>query len=553
MNQSKKQAAQAAFILAAAGVLTACASTSPNLASPQPSIDAQAALGQAVKSQMYSSFSYQTDFYVSNQLQVKHLETASPEQLAAADNPNDRCEHEHDQAYVALLNRIDVQEADFLAVKKTYQDCVSQNNQAAELDLEAFLQETEGLDEDARMALLLEAYQDPAQTQDGDVDYDSDHTALDLKKSQLIDAYLIQPSKFSIQGSYQPLAGKITSLPTWDYQAKNLTAHINQPFYFDLKKGVIYIWADHLAVMNGMALDKQLGNNWQNKWLALPLNDGSLPASFAKDFMGFIIQAQKDSFYSLDKLDFQWVEPKTVLQLPHLMENLPQEAQDVIQKTTNIIKKNPSHASRTYARYVFADSLKNAIIGAYPEFSPEVYYDERQIVEGESVIHVFNATDNPINNNHNQSGLNSRLLLQLLVNYLDTLTDSYQESLLQPPLETPYEPLSHYGIKGGQINWVHHRYYLNENSLTDRTTGQTYPILVDSLTTISPSVNSRLQHLPKDAQTPTATNSVNLFDYAEQLSERIALGQDSYLAGLFGLIFGGEEMPLDEPLDDLDK
>ena len=138
MNQSKKQAAQAAFILAAAGVLTACASTSPNLASPQPSIDAQAALGQAVKSQMYSSFSYQTDFYVSNQLQVKHLETASPEQLAAADNPNDRCEHEHDQAYVALLNRTDVQEADFLAVKKTYQDCVSQNNQAAELTLKRF-------------------------------------------------------------------------------------------------------------------------------------------------------------------------------------------------------------------------------------------------------------------------------------------------------------------------------------------------------------------------------------------------------------------------------
>lgn len=65
----------------------------------------RARLNQALKNHMRSNFSYQSQILMDNDERLQALQSASTEQLAASDVADERCEHEHDAAYVELMKK----------------------------------------------------------------------------------------------------------------------------------------------------------------------------------------------------------------------------------------------------------------------------------------------------------------------------------------------------------------------------------------------------------------------------------------------------------------
>ncbi len=546
---------------------TGCATTQPYTASN--SADAQSALGDAMAGQLRSSFGYQTDVYVSNAIREDALANASDEQKQASEDKSVVCEDEHDRAYIALTKKLMAEQGkkaeditagdEHEAIKQAYKDCLDARGDLTglkEFDFEAFFDKTTDMDAESQFDLLyqeMQAFDQDAQStqpkSDYLPDYDSDHTALDAKKAELAKAYLFEPTHIQVKGQYQPLVGVFTALPSFDYQAKNISTHLNQPIHVDLKNGDIYLWADNFAMINSELLDKKLGNQWQNKWLKLPLNDGSLPDDFAKTFMKLLIQAKKESFLSLGATSFRYVDADTVLQTPYLSQNLPTDALSIIQKSPTIVQSNPSEDAKRFADYVFADTLYNGILQAYPQLVPQMTMDERVIADGESLIVVSEvATAEPSADAQPTTKLNSKLMLNLLLAYLAGVSDNYISSPNATNTSTPYAPLSHYGIQGNRVNWIHQRQYLTKTNLkggqlSSDTISSQQPVLMDLFTTITPSPKRVFERLPAHAVTPTDANSVNLFDYSNELIERLKTGDDKYLKAMLALITGESEAP----------
>lgn len=110
---------------------------------------------------------------------------------------------------------------------------------------------------------------------------------------QVIEHYLTTPLKVSSSGNFRPLMGQVSLLPQVAYRFGTVELMINQPMVVDIKSEAVYLWADNFAFANATWIDKQLGDKWHNKWLMLPLNDGSLPKDFVKDLGRAYRNAQK--------------------------------------------------------------------------------------------------------------------------------------------------------------------------------------------------------------------------------------------------------------------
>lgn len=571
-----------------AALATGCATTQPSTASN--SADAQSALGDAMAGQLRRSFDYTTDVYVSNAIREDALANASDAQKQASEDKSAVCEDEHDRAYIALTKKLMAEQGkkaeditvgdEHEAIKQAYKDCLDARGDLTglkEFDFEAFFDKTADMDAESQFDLLyqeMQAFDQTESASNDDTEYDSDHTALDAKKAELAKAYLIEPTTVQIKGRYQPLAGTVSALPSISYQAKNLHMQVNQPIYVDLKQGVIYLWADNFAMINSEALDKKLGDQWRNKWLKVPINDGSLPADFSKNFLKAILDAKKQSFYSLNADAFSWVTPSMMLDTPHLSTNLSAKAIDTIAATPSIIRSQPTDDAKRFANYVFAESLYNAILDNYPELMPSMIAAERTIEDGDSHIIVSALTssdtavdDVPTNDadtNDETVKLNSRMMLNVLLSYLAGVIDDYLNTASQERDAPNFMPVSHYGIAHERINWIHQRQYLTNTSLKGGQLGSqpisfTQPVIVDLFTTISPSSTSPIfNRLPSNANVPTAANSVDLFEYSHDLIERLKSGDDKYLKAMLALTtgIGGEatgiddELPLDEPVDE---
>lgn len=266
--------------------------------------DAKSALSQAIQSQLRSSFDYQTTVYASNHIRRDALANATPEQLSAADDMMRVCENEHEEAYVALLKSEPSDDLDDQkqAIKERYLSCVSDQygvDAYESFDFEEFYQQSKDLTPEEMRTVLTTAISAHAESQKlklqevNSAEHDGNHTALDVKKAKLLNEYLIKPTKATMVGRYQPLSGIMTALPSVEYHSKNLNMAMNQPVYVDLKAGIIYLWADNFALANSNLADKNLGDKWHNKWLAIPLNDGSLPEGFAKEFIRAYLNAKK--------------------------------------------------------------------------------------------------------------------------------------------------------------------------------------------------------------------------------------------------------------------
>lgn len=524
-------------------LLSACATTSPLVANTAKANNTKNTFGQAVNAQLRSSFSYQTDVHVSTNIRREALANATPEQLTAV-APSEKCENAHDIAYVALLKKVKADQASVSderyndereRIKSEFLACREERDKQFDyqpFDFKNFYEQTKNLDDKEQTKTFTNAVESHLASQ-ALPEVDTTHTALDVKKAELLEQYLIRPTTVSVVGSYQPLQGKFTALPMFDYTAKNLKMAVNQPIYIDLKAGNIYLWADNFGLLNSELLDAKLGNKWHNKWLYIPINDGSLPPEFAQDLIKAYINAKKESFLALPDDGFTQVGATSVSNLPFISQNLPSDKLTLVNNTPTIIKNTVNEEARAYSNYVFADTLFQEMSAKYPVLTlqmPDFY--EREIIDGESVIHVVNAetTSTTDEGEPKEVKWNSELLMRLLFAYLQRDINLYYSELQagnQPkPQNSKYTPTTHYGIHGGKISWVHQRYYISDNK-TPLPVGKTNmsesePVLIDVFTQIFQNSKhmGEFNRLPTAHQTPTAQNSVNLFTYQDELRER---------------------------------
>lgn len=533
------------------------------------------AVAHAVQSQLQSSFSYQTTVYVSNQHHYKAPTTKSP----AAQS----CEEIHDAAYVEMLKARRVQQpssldnsdmtaaaaADAAAaaaawaaeqagmelkIKNDYLACTSAYlgmNDYQSFDFQAFYQDNRHLDSQTLYKTLGESMSAHIANQavttesaDADTTKVAQPTKLDAKKAELLHEYLFKPTKLTMQGNYQPLSGVFTALPSATYDAKNLHLSVNQPLYVDLKAGVLYLWADNFALANSRLVDKNLGEQWKNKWLAIALNDGSLPDDFAKDFIKAYLHAKKESFAVLEDASFVAVDAKAVLEMPYFSQNVDTDTKNLIAQSGQIIQSSPSSKAYAYSRYVFAETLLNEITGKYPLFFDTTADHHHAIVDGESRIYVDQANtvaDEKTQQSNPTTTLNSKKFITLILTVLQNQVYDYYDNLAvgsDNHQANDHTPIWHYGMNHGRINWLHQRHYVVKPPVAAISPSFDEPVAIDTITIVRPRADHEFERLPKSVRTPDANNSVNLFDYGNELIERLQSGDDQYRQVMLQLLIG---------------
>lgn len=538
-------------------LMTACVSVSPVPMQTTVHVtdDAKNTLQQATKSQLRSTFGYRTDVYVTKLWQNLPMSLVK----SKTEEEENLCQKTHDEAYIALLRTIKQEKASLedelyqsqrQSIKEQFLACQKEQATYERFDFADFYKQVADEQEWQRIfEQATQSFQTHITSQQVVLPEVADIATEDTKKTQLIQEYLLKPTQISVIGRYEPLQQKITALPMVQYTAKNLLLSVNQPVYVDLSSGGVYLWADNLALANSQTLDKKLGDQWRNKWLFIPLNDGSLPKGFAKDFLQAYLLAKKESFMALPKNAFEFVDSQS-LTTSSLAGTLPNHHLQTISKTPYIIKKQPTAKDVAYSNYVFMDTFYRSVMDKYADVFDEqlVNFDEHWIIEGESVIEILNRhNDKDVSRSSEQKApivLNSKLLMSLFLHRLDGKIGGYYEMLATQD-DKKVIPTTHYGIEHGKIVWIHHQHSIGDG--VDRTHIKE-PVLVEVFTQILPKQMGEFDRLPVAMQTPTAQNTVNMFEYGHTLLEQLKNGDDGYLKMMTTLLFGESEEDIVEVL-----
>jgi hypothetical protein len=406
-------------------LLSACQSTNSISSNASTAIGtpiaAKTALATALQQQRRQSFSYHSNLELNNDQQFNDINT---EQLAVSDSVDSHCDASHDQAYAALLTQAESQKQDILAtdykvqreaLKQSYLECAQAyqswddnqyssgaynddysndyDNDASDYNVEEEVEESVTIEDSIFEKSSLERSREAVtltetrtkfsnavsanavaphykQLFEG---YDDKATLQDVKKAQLLDAYLLKPLSINAQGVYQPLAGKFTMLASAQYQRRNNHSSINQPIYVDFKTGDLYLWADNFALLTSELLDDKLGTKWQNKWLKLATNDGTLPKDFGRSVI-------KSHFEALDKMyeqapisQFDFMAANTLVVLS---PKLPQQQLAPMLQSSKIIRRTQSLESYQQSYSDYMRSFYTLISKQYPELIVESQFND---------------------------------------------------------------------------------------------------------------------------------------------------------------------------------
>lgn len=490
------------------GMLSACQSMSgvsePLSASSSaytrlPKGDPKQLVQDAKYDLLYHSFAYQT---------TAHVGAMAVSESQAVKT----CEETHDATYATLVQRaeqagLDVSADDYVldrqALKETYIRCVAQ-----------------------RFSRLPDVDNPPLAYWTNEPN---------ARKQKLINAYYLAPLRLGVAGSYKPLQS-ITALPNAHYQMGQLSLMVNQPIYFDLKAGDVYLWADNLAMVNAMWLDRRLGDGWRNKWLRVSMNDGSLPADFVRDFWRTLIEAERHVFDGLDSEVFESVDKAVFL------GSLKQYGDT----------------------FVVDDNVKTIVrqqsLGQESQAVREYFYDKMTAKYPMLIRSEQTSTE------QDKPTFDSQTLMQLLFEQLKPATKQANERLSDverqvlnerhlPPIQhdhkTPNEPFVYYGLdRFGRLIWVYHQHekYL---PLTDT------PVPFSVLTKIEYGKSYHFDRLPKAFAIPNRDDSVDLLVYGSDLLGNLKDDDGVFLRslGYYVAMALGVEMPeqvFDDELYELD-
>ena len=531
-------------LVASTLLITACQSTnlstnlgqSKNLQADNAPSVAKNALASALQQQRRQSFAYHSNIEVINEHQFTAIDST---QRVASDDVDSYCEDNHDQAYAALLTKAEAQKKEITsidyapqreALKQSYLACSAAYEAWAEVHYDSTAYSVEEAAED-----VVDAAAEVAMPASSDIDsasaasvatispyyqklfneYDSKKSTLDIKKSQLLDAYLLKPLSMNAQGVYQPLAGKFTMLGSAQYLARNHHSSINQPIYIDFKTASVYLWADNFALLTSKLADDKLGTKWQNKWLKISLDDGTLPKDFGRAMIKSHIQAEDSVYAKADVSQFDFINPSI---LTALAPKLPEKQLAPMLNTAKIIRRVQSSASDEQSYKDYMSTFYKLITQQYPELITHSASDTQDDIY---------AADSKITS--------KSMVKQVLVKMKDFADDKMLRTQEADLLETSSPALTAnlpvqklYGFdKGGQLQWQHSRHYLptdasdqSSDELSVETTEKS-SLIVDALTQYMPirAQDKAFPNLPNDSQIPNANNSIDLKEYSAELGE----------------------------------
>lgn len=434
--------------------------TPSSVVTPLPNLPANTALSNALRAQLKSNFSYHTQVMLSAYV---YEESALPSDSFA-------CEDRHDKEYVALAQMalkadLDISADVYLpqkdAIKAAYQACQAMRETLSTGDVSEA--ETVSATDDIEAAAM--AAKNAATAASVAVT----DTALSTASLAVLNSYLLHPTRLQISGSYRPVVGELTMLPSADYALGRMTMHLNQPIYIDLKNATIYLWADNLAMANASFLDKKLGLAWQNKWLKLPLNDGSLPADFVTVLTKAILKAQQATLTD-DNVSYV---PSN--ELPLSMLTAKQQA--MIAQTPMII------AQEGIDRQALIHQVADTLYAAYPEL--------RDVPSGDTLT-------------------SQSIVAHWLARFVLEIDNQSTQT-------------RYYGLDKGQVLWV-----LKHSDGTLPLVNQ--PVMMASFTQFdSRPLADSFPKLATDAKKPTVANSVDMLAYVNSLKHAKAQDVTPYL------------------------
>ncbi len=461
-------------------LLTACQTTN-GLAKQNPegqSEKAKKELQTALDKLLYKSFNYQTDINISVEKRKQALANATPQQLANSKDKGKHCNNTHDTAYVNLL-------------KKAVQ-------QGADIEDSQFTEEKNRIRDDYLACTIeYEKWANSADDKEYLPNYDNNHTAEDVKKIAVVDEYLLKPLDLHLSGTYQPLKGKFSVMPSVKYQTRNLLISQQLPIFVDFNKGDLYVWADMLAIVNSQMFDEKLGTQWKNKWLKFSLNDGSLPKGFAKTFLQHYIDVSKKGYQQEKATGFSYLSAQQLqTQLPYLNKDYYK----TIKKSAHIIQRNTGFEQKEKLNLMMEKEFLANLEKDYPELMYE----------------MLNGKDEWKKKQYGK---------WLVASYLRTIDKDIKEHENNTAHTNGKKTLSmrYYGVNGGRLNWMLVNYdMLNTNNPEES-------ITVDFFTTFSKADDKVFANLPANARTPNAENSIDAKAYFSQLKNHYEQGNGTFM------------------------
>ncbi len=560
---------------------TAAAKSANNTAANNTAIAAKTTLAKALQKQRRQSFSYRSNLQINNEQQFANNEST---QLVATDDVDSYCVDTHDRAYADLMVQSEAMKKEISditfenqrsSIKQSYIDCsqayevwrdqqdyddgyyddeYNNYDEGDESDGSVYGDDDEVIVIESALtervgqagATIVETSRiratgsnNPAVANDNGSNndsndeaaispyyqqlfdsYDSKTSVLDIKKAKLLDAYLLKPLSINAQGVYQPLAGRFTMLGSVQYQSRNNISSINQPIYVDLKSGNIYLWADNFAMFNSELLDNKLGVKWQNKWLRLAIDDGTLPKGFGSAVIKAHFKALDRAYEQADVSQFDFIAPNSLLTFS---PKLAKQQLAPMMQSPQIIRRTLSAADykQLYADYI--NVFYNDIVQQYPELiavNSTVETDQLPL-DAESL---------------SSQTFSSQAIVQKVLSLMKKAVNENEDSAEATLLNSPIQYLYGFDNKG-QLQWSH------ERSQVSFATG------ADDITKPQPTIDM-LQHylplqrqdalfpnLPKDAQIPNASNSVDIRAYSKELAESYRKGNGTVMGKmLFNMI-----------------
>ena len=518
----------AGALVTGALLLTGCQSTSLNQSSAmtakQTPAAAKTALATALQKQRRQSFSYHSNLEISNEQQSSDVDST---QLVASEYVDSYCDDNHDQAYVALLTKAQAQHKDIAAtdyddqrdaLKQSYLACSAAYEawRDAHYDSESYAidaaaedvvdsvaeMETTASDMDSASeasATTVSPYVSPYYEKLFD-EYESKQSKQDIKKSQLLDAYVLKPLSINAQGIYQPMAGKATMLASVQYAARNHKSSINQPIYLDFKNANVYLWADNFAMLNSELLDDKLGTKWRNKWLKLAIDDGTLPKGFGSELIKSHFAALDATFDAAPVSQFDYVAPNT---LASFSPKLPAHQLPGMLASNQVIRRVQSAESYEQFYQDYMRIVYERLSQRYPELVKESAADE--------------AGDT------NAQKFTSKALVQQMLAMIKIDIDSGSETIEATTAEeTESTTLANtetqelYGFdKRGQLKWQHLRSEFPSETTPNKS------MVMDILQQYS-AISAKdmvFPNLPNDVQVPNASNSIDMREYGNELMQ----------------------------------
>ncbi|WP_201632239.1 hypothetical protein [Psychrobacter immobilis] len=527
----------AGTLITGALLLTGCQSTSLEqsnaITAKQTPAAAKTALATALQKQRRQSFSYHSNLEISNEQQFSDVDST---QLVASEYVDSYCDDSHDQAYGALLTKAQAQHKDIAAtdyddqreaLKQSYLACSAAYEawRDAHYDSESYAidaaaedvvdsvaeMETTASDMDSAReasATTVSPYVSPYYEKLFN-EYENKQSKQDIKKSQLLDAYVLKPLSINAQGIYQPMAGKATMLVSAQYQARNHQSSINQPVYIDFKNGDIYLWADNFAMLNSELLDDKLGIKWRNKWLKLAIDDGTLPKGFGSELIKSHFAALDATFDAAPVSQFDYVAPNT---LASLSPKLPAHQLPAMLTSNQVIRRVQSAESYEQFYQDYMRIVYERISQRYPELVKESAAYEIGTADADkftskALVQQMLAMI--------KSGMNGDSGTAEETTAEETTAEA-KEKTAESAMLVKAETQQLYGFdKRGQLKWQHLRSELPSETASNKN------MVIDVLQQYSAisATDMAFPNLPSNVQVPNASNSIDVREYGSELMQ----------------------------------